>query len=141
MKKYLFVFCSILIFSACASGQATPSGSKGKDAAPIYQSAFLLKVTAVGHTQTDETRHTTLLDSTIVEEKIVTYEFTVRSGTVQYTSQYTSRPGNPLGKLPQPWWDGNALVGIRIKKHTLYIKLPEGGEVASHIVSQKTSTT
>jgi len=136
MKNLCFVICSILIFATCASGQANPSHSSGKTAGPLYQSAWLVKLTAQVHTETDQAFFTTMLDTTIVSEKIVTYGFLVRTGTVQYRSRYTPAPANQPGKLPAAWWQGDALVGIRVKKQKLYLRLPGGGEVASHIVSQ-----
>lgn len=100
----------------------------------------LVKMTAQVHTQTDQAFFTTMLDTMIVSEKIVTYGFLIRTGTMQYRSRYTPTPANQPGKLPPTWWQGHALVGIRVKKHKLYTRRPGGGEVASHIVSQTAVT-
>lgn len=77
-----------------------------------------------------------MLDTSIVSEKVVTYQFNIKAGDTQYTSRYTPEPEDQPGNLPHAWWQGTSLVGIRVKKHTLYLRMPEGGEIATHIVSQ-----
>jgi hypothetical protein len=71
-----------------------------------------------------------------MSEKTVTYDFSVRSGAVRYTSRYTPPPEKQPGNLPDAWWKGNAPVEIRISKSALLMKLPDGHEVASRILGQ-----
>jgi hypothetical protein len=138
MAKFLLVFSAFFLFSSSSFCQVTQSESKTKDASPLYQKATLLKLTAQASTQTKEVSHTTFTNAVVVSEKIVTYHFTVRSGTKQYFAQYT--PAKQPGNLPHAWWQGNAPVEIRVNNRTLFIKLPDGGEVASEIASQTSST-
>jgi hypothetical protein len=134
MKKFYFVICAVLLFSPCGLSQANQSESAVKDAAAPYQKATLVKLTAYLNTKAREVSHTTVLDATIVSEKIVTYQFKIRSEALQYTSRYT--PEKQPGNLPDAWWKGNAPVEISARNGRLFIKLPEGGEVASRIISQ-----
>lgn len=127
----------VLLVSTCASSQANQSESNQRDAAASYGSATLLTLTARARTQTEELRHTSLVDSPIISETIVTYEFTIRSGALRYISRYT--PEEQPGNLPDAWWQGNAPIQMKVRNRTLFIKLPDGGAVSSHIVSQ-TST-
>jgi hypothetical protein len=74
------------------------------------------------------------LSSPIITETIVTYEFSIRSGALGYISRYT--PEKQPGKLPDAWWKGNAPIQMRVRKRDLFIKLANGSEISSHIVSQ-----
>src|SRR5215469_10887882 len=136
MKRLFFGLYMMLLLSTFTSSQANQSQSKVRDEASTYRNATLLKLTARARTQSREIRHTSLLDTTIVDDTIVTYEFTIRSGARSYISHYT--PDQPLN-LPRAWRRRPVPVLIRVRKRTLYITIPEAGEVASHIVSQ-TST-
>jgi hypothetical protein len=132
MKKVWFALGTVLLllFSPSVLAQADPGAAKAKNA-PSYESAMLLTLTATGRTVPRETRHTTLTDSLIVYDKVVTYEFAVKSGMMEYTSRYSLT--NEPGDLPHDWWQGNQPVQIRVRKHALFIKLPNGSEVRTQI--------
>ena len=134
MRPFGFALSLSLLFSSFASGQTAPSDTTQKRDALTYQDARLVKMTASISTQPRETRHTTMLDTIIVSDKIVTYHFLVRSGGVEYVSKYT--PKEQPGNLPDAWWKGNAPVGIRVVKHRLYIKSADGSEVSSRLIRQ-----
>ena len=134
MKPFCLTLCSLLLFSSFASGQTAPSDTTQKDDTVTYQSARLVKMTASVTTLPHEVRHTTMVDTLIVSDKIITYQFLIRCGGVEYTSKYT--PDEQPGNLPDAWWKGDAVVGIRAVKHKLYIKLPGGREVQSRIIRQ-----
>ena len=135
MRTFCFVVSALLLFSPFAPSQTNESEPAAKESASAYQRATLVKMTARVRTDTQETRHTTVNDTTLITEKIVTYWFTIRSGGVQYSSKYT--PDKQPGDMPDAWWHGNAPVEIGIRKRTLFIKSPKGEVVASRIVSQK----
>jgi len=134
MRKFPFTICAVLLLASYAAGQTNQSQPKGKNAAPVYRSAFLVKLTATARAETHDVLHSTALDSWIVSDKIVTYQFTIRSGGLQYASLYTPEP--QPGNLPDAWWKGNALVGIRVDSKKLFIRLPDGGEIATRIVDE-----
>jgi len=136
MKKFCFVFCAALLISPWMLGETDQTESKAQGAPGTYQSATLLKLVATMRTVPRDVSHTTWTNAVIVSEKIVTYDFTVQSGPTRYTSRYT--PEKQPGDLPHAWWQGNAPVQIRVKKRTLFIKLPDGTEVLSRIVNQTT---
>ena len=136
MKRLCFGVCAVMLFSSFAPSQANQSESKQGDAAAPYDSATLLHLTARTHTQTQELQHTSVLSSPIITETIVTYEFAIRSGALRYISRYT--PEKQPGNLPDAWWKGNAPIQMRVRKRALFIKLANGGEISSNIVSQKT---
>jgi hypothetical protein len=136
MKLSCFALCSLLLVFSSASGQTPSDTSQKKDV--VYQSARLVKMTASLNIKENEISHVTWTSAVLVSEKIVTYHFLIRSGRVEYTSEYT--PNDQPGNLPHAWWEGDAPVGIRVAKHKLYIQLPDGREVASDITAQ-TSTT
>ena len=138
MKRFCLGICVVLLlFFTCASSQASQSESKQSTATASNGSATLLRMIARAHTRTTELQHTSIVNSPVISETIVTYEFTIRSGAQEYISRYT--PEKQPGNMPDAWWRGKAPVQMRIRKSTLFIKLPEGGEVASHIV-RRTST-
>jgi hypothetical protein len=83
MKKFFLVLCVVLLLSPLASSQ---------NAAAPYERATLLKMTARLNTQTRELSHSNFTDATLMSEKTVTYDFSVRSGAVRYTSRYTPPP-------------------------------------------------
>ena len=134
MTRLYFGVCAVMLFSTFASSQANQSESKQGDAAALYDNATLLHLTARAHTQTRELQHTSLLSSPIITETIVTYEFAIRSGALGYVARYI--PEKQPGHLPDAWWKGNAPIQMRVRKHALFIKLANGGEISSHIVSQ-----
>jgi len=135
MKLSCFALCSLLLVLSSASGQ-TPSDTSQKKDSVVYQSARLVKMTASANNQEREFSHTTPMSAVLVSEKIVTYHFLIRSGGVEYRSQYTPNEQDQPGDLPQAWWDGNASVGIRVVNKKLYIKLPDGRAVQSRVISR-----
>ena len=134
MRKLPFAICAALLFASYAASQTNQAQPEGRNATPLYHSAFLVKLTAGVRTETHEVLHTTVLDSGVVSEKIVTYKFIIRSGGLQYASLYTPEP--QPGNLPDAWWKDNALVGIRVEGHSLMIRLPQGGEIATSVVGK-----
>jgi hypothetical protein len=134
MRKFLLLASAALVFSAAVSAQSTQSLTNVKNTTPAYRRATLEKLTAKVRTQTEEVRHTTMVDATIVPEKIYTYQFHINTGATKYTSRYT--PEVQPGEFPQSWVQGNTLVEYRVQKNTLFLKLPQGGELETHIVTQ-----
>jgi len=137
MKLFCFAFCSLLLVFSCASGQTPSDASQEKDAF-VYQSARLVRMTATVNIKERELSHTTPMSAVLVSEKIVTYHFLIRSGGVEYKSEYTPNEQEQPGNLPHAWWEGTAPVGIRIVNQKLYIKLPDGRAVQSRVISQTT---
>lgn len=133
MKLSCLVFFSLLLVSSFASGNTASNPSQKKDAA-INQRTWLVKMTASVSIQERELSHTVAMNSVLVSEKIVTYHFLVRSGGVEYKSEYTPSEREQPGNLPHAWWEGNAPVSVRIVKQNLFIKLPDGREVQSGII-------
>jgi hypothetical protein len=137
MKSFCLALCYLSFFSSFASGQAAPSDTSQKDDTVACQSARLVKMTASVTTQPHEVRHTTMVDTLILPDNVIIYQFLIRCGGVEYTSEYT--PDKQSGNLPDAWWKGSAVVGIRVVKHKLYIKLPDGREVKSRIIRPNSS--
>ena len=134
MKRFCLGICMVLLFSAFAASQASQPESQVRNASDSYHGATLLRLIARAHTQTRELQHTSVLDSPIIAETIVTYEFSIRSGEQRYVSRYT--PEKQPGNLPDAWWRGNAPVQIRVSNRKLLIRLPDGGELSSRIMKQ-----
>jgi hypothetical protein len=134
MKSLFFTICSALLFSTFTAGQVNPPHGKARAVEPSYQRATLLKMTARVSTQARETLRGLLLDTPITSQKTVTYEYTIRMGTQCYTCRYT--PPDQPGEMPGAWWKGNAPVQARVEGHTIFIKQPNGIQVASEIVGQ-----
>jgi len=137
MKKFGVVISAMLFLPTCSFLRANAQ-SKTEAAEAVYQNATLVKMTASVWTRTREALHAGMLDSALVSEKIVTYMFTVRLGTVLYTSRYT--PEEQREKLPNEWWKGNVPIKVRIANHKLLVERPGGAEIASRIVSQRAVT-
>lgn len=134
MKSLCFVICSAFLFSTFAASQADSPDQRVKASEPSYERATLLRMTARAHTQTREIYRGSLLDSPIISETIVTYDFVVHLGTQRYTSRHT--PERQPGNMPNAWWQGNSPVEVRIVGHNMFIRPPHGIELKSRIVSQ-----
>jgi len=134
MKKFCFGIICMMLLLVCTCTSSQANQSKVTDAPVSYRSATLLRLTARAEAQTQQLMHTSILDDSIITQRVVTYEFDIRSGALRYISRYT--PEKQPGNLPHAWWQGNAPIVIRVKNRSLFIRLPEGGEVASHIVRQ-----
>jgi hypothetical protein len=66
------------------------------------------------------------LVNTPVSTEVPYYEITVRSDQTDYKAEYTPRHAEE--QLPEPWVEG-ADVMIRIEKHHLILKRPDGSEL------------
>jgi len=134
MNKVWIVVTVVLLSCPCVLGQASQPSAKATDAHATYQVGMLLKMVAHAYTKTQEMRHTTMMDTELISEKIITYEYSIRVGSVQYSTRYT--PKTQPGTMPEAWWKGNSLVHVRPQDHTLFIQLPDGSEIPSRIVKK-----
>ena len=137
MKKLWIVVIVVLLWCPCVLGQASQPRAKSTDAHVTYQVGMLLKMVPHAYTKTQEVRHTTMVDTGLVSDDIVTYEYRIQVGPVQYVARYT--PEAQPGTMPQAWWKGNSLVHVRAHGHTLFIQLPDGSEIPSRIVKKVTT--
>lgn len=61
-----------------------------------------------------------------VATEVPYYEITVRVGQTDYRAEYT--PRHPEEELPDAWVNG-AEVSVRLEKHHLLLKRPDGSEL------------
>jgi hypothetical protein len=98
MKKLWIVVIVVLLWCPCVLGQASQPRAKSTDAHVTYQVGMLLKMVPHAYTKTQEVRHTTMVDTGLVSDDIVTYEYRIQVGPVQYVARYTpeAQPGNSI---------------------------------------------
>jgi hypothetical protein len=66
------------------------------------------------------------LVNTPVSTEVPYYQITVRLDNIDYKAEYT--PRHPEEQLPEPWVEG-ADVMVRVERHHLVLKRPDGSEL------------
>lgn len=133
MRLFCFAFSSLfLLFSSVSAQTPTPVSQNTGG----YQPAVLVKMAASVNVQEHEISHTTPVSAVLVAEKVVSYRFLIRLNGTEYTSEYTPSEREQPGNLPHAWWQGNAPIGIKIDKRSLFLRLPDGRTVQSIITNR-----